>query len=333
MLLADVATRRDLDDGAVVSRVAAIVGSPRRLRLLYILSLADGLATGPKAWSNWKASLVLDLYRKVLAALEAGESPAPTGAAGRAREVEAYEPALAGHTEAMLSGLPPSYVDSARVEEVAEELLLMRPRPEFGEVRYRIDELPETGRATLTVCTRDRPGTLARTAGVLTLNRLSILRVQGYSASSGLALERFIVATHSEVEWNSVIHDLRAAYSGRLALEVRLERKARDYRTGGPVDLEIRVLQEASSHSTIVEVRGPDVLGLLYGVVAGLGDLDLNIHVAKIDTREGSVVDVFYVRTLRGTKLNDDQSAELKRSITHRVTRHVGGPVRRATRR
>lgn len=324
LLLADVATRRDLDDGAVISRVAAIIGSAMRLRLLYILSLADGLATGPKALSDWKASLVLDLYRKVLIALEAGEMPVPTGVPGRAREVEAYEPALAGHAEAMLSRLPPSYIDSAAVEEIAEELLLMRPHPEFGEVRYRIDERPETGRATLTVCTRDRPGTLARTAGVLTLNRLSILRVQGYSASSGLAVERFIVATHPEVEWSSVIHDLRAAYSGRLAVEARLERKARDYRTGGPVDVAIRILQEASSHSTIVEVRGPDVLGLLYGIVAGLSDLDLNIHVAKVDTREGRVVDVFYVRTLGGTKLNDDQSAELKRSITHRVGRMLG---------
>lgn len=154
--------------------------------------------------------------------------------------------------------------------------------------------------ATLTVCTRDRPGRLARTAGVLTLNRLSILRVQGYSASSGLALERFIVATHPEVEWSSVIHDLRAAYSGRLALEARLERKARDYRTGGPVDVAIRILQEASSHSTIVEVRGPDVLGLLYGIVAASATSTSTLHVAKVDTREGRVVDVFYVRTLGG---------------------------------
>lgn len=86
----------------------------------------------------------------------------------------------------------------------------------------------------------------------------------------------------------------------------------------------IRSLQEASSHSTIVEVRGPDVLGLLYGIVAVLSDLDLNIHVAKVATREGRVVDVFYVRTLGGRKLNDDQSAELKRSITHRVRRMLG---------
>jgi UTP:GlnB (protein PII) uridylyltransferase len=58
--------------------------------------------------------------------------------------------------------------------------------------------------------------------------------------------------------------------------------------------------------------------------VAGISDLDLDIHVAKIDTRAGRVVDVFYVRTLWGTKLNDDQVTELTRSVTHRVERMFG---------
>jgi [protein-PII] uridylyltransferase len=322
LLLPDTATRRDLDDGAVISDVANRVGSSRRLRLLYILARADGVATGPTAWTDWKASLVLELYHKVLTALDTGEVP-PTALAARAREIETYEPALSGRARAMLSTFPPSYLDSAPVEELAKELSLVMSPPDAGEVRYRMDGHPDSRQATLTVCTRDRPGTLARTAGVLTLNRLAILKAQAYSTSSGLALDRFTVATRPEVSWKRVIDNLRGVYSGRLALEARLDRKARDYLTGS-VEVEVRVLQKASSHSTIVEVRAPDALGLLYAVVAGISDLDLDIHVAKIDTRAGRVVDVFYVRTLWGTKLNDDQVTELTRSVTHRVERMFG---------
>jgi [protein-PII] uridylyltransferase len=323
LVLADVATRRDLDDAAVISEVAATVGTTRRLRLLYILSVADGLATGPAAWSDWKAALVLELYRKVMKALESGQEALP-GVGTRARDIEACEPALRGQAEELLNELPPSYSDSATVEELAGELVLMLSPPRLGEVAHRIDEHPDTARATLTVCTRDRPGTLARTSGVLTLNRISVLRAQAYSTSSGLALQRLVVATRPERRWESVLSDLRAAYSGRTALDARVARKARDYLTKPPPEVDIRVLQEASSHSTIVEIRAPDALGLLYAVVAGLSDLDLDIHVAKIDTRQGRVVDVFYVRTLQGTKLHDDQTAALRHCVDHRLKRTFG---------
>jgi [protein-PII] uridylyltransferase len=324
LVLADVATRRDLDDAAVITEVAAAVGSTRRLRLLYILSVADGLATGPAAWSDWKAALVLELYRKVLNALETGQATFPTGVGARACDIEAYEPALQGRAEELLTELPPSYSDSAAVEQLAGELALMLSPPQLGEVAHRIVEHPDCDRASLAVCTRDRPGTLARTSGVLTLNRISILRAQAYSTSSGLALQRFVVATRPETRWESVLSDLRAAYSGRIALDARLVRKARDYLTKPPPEVDVRVLQEASSHSTIVEIRAQDALGLLYAVVAGLSDLDLDIHVAKIDTRQGRVVDVFYVRTLQGTKLSDDQIAALRQCVSHRLERMFG---------
>ena len=81
------------------------------------------------------------------------------------------------------------------------------------------------------------------------------------------------------------------------------------------------VLQDASAHSTVIEVRAQDVLGLLYAITAAMSELDLDIHVAKIDTLGERVVDVFYVRTAWGTKLGDEQAAEAERAIEHRVSK------------
>ena len=61
LLLADAATRRDLDDPATIRHVAAAVGDEVTLELLAGLSQADGLATGSSAWGPWKAQLVADL--------------------------------------------------------------------------------------------------------------------------------------------------------------------------------------------------------------------------------------------------------------------------------
>ena len=74
LLLPQTATRRDLDDPVTVSQVAAIVGGRPLLGLLHALAIADGLATGPAAWNDWKEGLVGDLVRRVESRL-AGEPP------------------------------------------------------------------------------------------------------------------------------------------------------------------------------------------------------------------------------------------------------------------
>jgi [protein-PII] uridylyltransferase len=77
LLLPMVATRRDLDDPVTVTQVANAVGSRALLGLLCALSTADGLATGPAAWNDWKARLVADLVRRVAAVLAGGPMPGP----------------------------------------------------------------------------------------------------------------------------------------------------------------------------------------------------------------------------------------------------------------
>ena len=75
LLLPDVATRRDLDDPATARAVADAVGSLEVLELLHALTEADSGATGPAAWSTWKAGLVADLVRRS-GALLGGAPPA-----------------------------------------------------------------------------------------------------------------------------------------------------------------------------------------------------------------------------------------------------------------
>ncbi|HEV2891306.1 MAG TPA: [protein-PII] uridylyltransferase [Frankiaceae bacterium] len=79
LLLADVATRRDLDDPATVASVAAAVGDRETLALLHALTRADGEATGPAAWNDWKAGLVDDLVRRVAAVLTGAAAPPAPG--------------------------------------------------------------------------------------------------------------------------------------------------------------------------------------------------------------------------------------------------------------
>ncbi len=321
LLLVDTATRRDLSDGAVIEMVASTVKTARILRLLYVLTIADARATGPEGWSDWKAALVLELYRKALIAIETGELPARSDVRARAREIEAFEPALAGRSESVLETLPRSYIDASTVPDMADDVKLLLSPPGPGHVKCRFEPGSEAGRWVVTVCAVDRPGTLARTAGVLALNRISVLSAQAYATTTGLALERFVVTSPEPPDIERVQEDLAGAYSGRLAIDARLRRKALDYKPVDPLQPDVRVLQDESEHSTVIEVRAPDALGLLYAITSAMADLDLDIHVAKIDTLGPRVVDVFYVRNAWAEKLDDEQASEVGRSIEHRIAR------------
>jgi [protein-PII] uridylyltransferase len=53
------------------------VRSRALLELLHALAIADGQATGPAAWNDWKATLVADLVRRVAAVLAGEPTPGP----------------------------------------------------------------------------------------------------------------------------------------------------------------------------------------------------------------------------------------------------------------
>jgi [protein-PII] uridylyltransferase len=128
------------------------------------------------------------------------------------------------------------------------------------------------------------------------------------------------------VDWEEVVADVRRAVDGKLAIEARLAQRAR---TGRRMPAAMRLVAEpsvrvdntASGTSTIVEVRAPDRLGVLYRITRAFADLDLDIRTAKVDTLGHEVVDSFYVRTSAGAKIEDrDHVRELERAILHQLS-------------
>lgn len=72
LLLSETATTRDPDDPATVERVVERIGDVEALSLLTALTEADAKATSPQAWTTWRAGLIVDLSRRVRAAIDSG---------------------------------------------------------------------------------------------------------------------------------------------------------------------------------------------------------------------------------------------------------------------
>lgn len=83
LLLPTAATRRDIEDPATAERMAEIVGDRETLELLAALTEADATATGPTAWTAWRAGLVRGLVDKTRERFDtATASPDPEEYAG-----------------------------------------------------------------------------------------------------------------------------------------------------------------------------------------------------------------------------------------------------------
>ena len=325
LLLADTATRRDLNDEVTITRFARAVGDHERLDLLYALTLGDSRATGPAAWSSNKALLLRELWVKTNALLEEGTLSSAPVAEHRAALQELLGDAADEYLDGMPVGygaaFPPAVLAHHRELVLAGDLAVEWSVPVPGE------------HLGCTVVAPDRTGLLATVAGTLALLGFDIAAASAYSHRGGMAIEVFSGTDRfgrfeSDADRARAYDMLAAALAGTLALDEQLAERARRYRSASNADaersVEVRVDLDASGFATVVEVHAPDDVGLLARVAAVFAALDLDVSQAIVSTVGDRVVDVFYLRDANGRKITDPPTLDGLRAA---VFAHVTSPA------
>ena len=318
LLMADVATRRDLSDAAVADNLAdACAGDAERLRLLYLLTIGDSHATGPAAWGMTKGALLRDLFDKVAAAIERGEAAA---LADDRRDL-LVERIGAEAAQSFLDRLPDTYLLAFSVDEMVEHAELLARAASAGDRAIRFERAPE--HVSITIVARDQPGLLATLAGALTVCGLDVIDANLFGTTDGLALDVFRATDpfgRLEERAGAFEHMINDALDGTLDVAQRVSDRRRDYEPDRPRG-EVRpaavyVSGDASATDTVIEVHADDEVGLLYRLAGTFADLGLDVRVAKVATTGERVVDVFYVRDANGKKVEDPRTVEnLRRAL------------------
>jgi [protein-PII] uridylyltransferase len=325
LLLSSTAFKRDLADPKTIDDFVRQVQSPERLRLLLILTVVDIRAVGPGIWNDWKRTLLSALFEAAEERLRLGYKHH-----GRTELVEARQKELGAElgwkTSALRAHgkrLPDSYwlaeplpwqVANAK-QVAAAEARIGEPHPSVS-----VEDDPESGATRVSVFTPDREGLFYRICAGLASAGANIIDARIHTTRDGMALDNLLVL------------DGRAkAYSdrrqrGRLAraLEAALVRpdspplpstQPAHRSTAFRVAPSVAIAERASTRTTVVEVNArdrPALLAALAGAIHGQGH---QIHSAHIATYGERAVDVFYLTTTDGRKLDADQIDALREAL------------------
>jgi [protein-PII] uridylyltransferase len=333
------ALRRDLEDQAFIKRCAETIGDTGRLAALYLLSVADSRATGPSAWSDWKAVLMKEMFLKVSVYFEvaAAQAHSPAAVDRYYEEGVAWLREQVHNLAEQESGLKMSVDDLA-----GDYLASFTPETVLGHLRYHRDHYQvlrqqalmiaeESGdHWSVLVMSTDQPGLLAKICGVMTLNQLTVVNAQIFTWCDGTVVDMIDVKPAEqfdfiECDWSALQADLNRAISHRLGLGYRLYEKlkhsyGRRRDLLGAHEYRVEIDNQGSDDYTIIEVHAGDKAGQLYRITQTMADFGLNIHKAFIATEVGQLIDVFYVLDNEGNKLKDGEfQKEVVKGLMHAI--------------
>src|SRR5881392_1902299 len=332
LTLSRTAQQRNLDDPATVMEFGRIVKHQRNLNKLMLLTLADGQGASPEAWSDWKESLVWELFHETSRYLADQKSYYDQTKIEReslqSAVSENLPPDYADEIEAHFEFMPDHYFRATDVPEIIEHLKLFRSflenvsdsgeSPLAAAIKWKI--MPEQGHSVVTFCTWERERLLAKVAGSFSVVPLNILSADVFPRGDNVVLSIFRVCdtkarpvTHRR-DFELVEHTFRRALEDEsfhfLPLIEGARRQSHRLTTG--IEFPTRIAIDNKTHPVyaLIEIQAPDRLGLLYDVLTCLDRENLLVPLSRINTQAGAAIDTLYVV---------DRSTRAKITDSHRI--------------
>jgi [protein-PII] uridylyltransferase len=229
---------------------------------------------------------------------------------------------------AFLEGFPERYLRTRTPEQVRMHFEMAE---RFAEDKVQIGFHYAPGTSEVTLVTPDRALLFADLAGALASWGMNIVTADAFSNRQGIVVDNFrFTDTFRTLEMNTSEHaafvaSIHDAMTGKIGVEKLLTGRRRGRRKALKVVVQARVDfdDEASSHSTLLQVVAQDMPGLLRAVSLKLAAHECNIEVALVDTEGETAIDVFYV-TRHGAKLDADQRRDLKKDLLAGIEANAG---------
>ncbi|MGJ8672752.1 [protein-PII] uridylyltransferase [Rubritalea sp.] len=329
------ATNKNLDDPEVIEEFAGIMRTPERLKALLVFTYADSNGTNEDAWSPWKETLMLQLYRSTLDFLKAGKERYRDDLVTEIQKLkkrtqgclkDKYHEQLDMHFERM----PKGYFRYRAPESIAIHIRAVRRfliKEEKADESFAASDLrwishTDRGYTELVVTVRNRPLLIEKVACALAASQINIIAADIYTRTDGVTCDVFHVCTEDQqaVTNAPTKKKVEATFSELIQQEAydssKYLKKTRNFLqkdpTEGGLPFPVRAFANnlTSQQYTAIEVQALDRIGLLHDLFLEIGKCGLATVHARICTEKGAAMDTIYVSQLDGSKLTDPEKLE-----------------------
>ena len=273
LLLSATATRRDLDDPATITSVADVIPDLQTLELLHALSIADGEATGRAAWTEWKASLVAELVKRV-------------------------ELAITDNTVAQ----QPELTDTQRSKAEAGKLSVdIENRGSVYAIEIVVPDstgLLSTVAGVLNLLRLDvRSARTKSLSGAAVMEWIVIPDPHAPELTNKVLHDELTRALGSKSSLKERIQERIDAYAQLPSIPVP--------------DPVVDTFMDAATDATIIEVRSHDRPALLFGIGDSIMRSNIDIRSAIVTTLGAEAIDTLYVTEVGGGPLTPERAEEV----------------------
>jgi [protein-PII] uridylyltransferase len=273
LLLSATATRRDLDDPATITAVADVIPDLQTLELLHALSIADGEATGRAAWTDWKASLVAELVKRVELAIT--------------DNTVAQQPELSDNQRAKADSGKLSVAIENRESVYAIEIVI----PDSTGIL-------STVAGVLNLLRLD-----VRSARTKSVGNSAVMEWIVIPDPHAPVLEE--QKLHDEI---TRALKSRSSLSERIQERIYAYSQLPSIPVPDPV---VETFLDAATDATIIEVRSHDRPALLFGIGDSITRSSVDIRSAIVTTLGAEAIDTLYVTEIGGGPLTPERAEEV----------------------
>jgi len=334
------ATSRNLDDPEVIEEFASIMRDKQRLSTLLLFTYADSKGTNEEAWSSWKESLMLQLYRATMQYFDAGkenyqaslnDEMASLLTATKAKADPALLPEIDRHFELM----PNRYFRFRDPVNILNHLKTISKFTQDDKTsnddksnRLAWKTMLGKGYSEVHLVCWNMPLLLEKTCCALASEEISIISADVYTRKDNVVCDLFRVCTldHQPITdkkvqkrvaetLNELIH--AEEYDPTKYLKKKKNYLRKDTSEGSiPFPVRVSTNNYLSKTCTAIEVQALDRIGLLHDLFYHIGKSGLATLHARICTEKGAAMDTVYVTNPDGTKVEDPNVlAELESTL------------------
>jgi len=316
LVMSDQAFRRDLNDPRTITNFVNAIQSPERLKLMYILTVADIMAVGPERWNNWKSSLLTTLFYKTMEKLTGHSKTTQTSELVTHLKKQVHHilgPQI--KSENIFDKAPESYWINFDAETIAKHfayvlsqqpLCVLNQNPLYCYIKpKKTEQITE-----LMFYTQDQKGLFTKISGALALSNANIVDARIFTFLDGMALDVFRIQNLKGQVFDNIQdleRNIKNIFTNATDVDQSLTKKkqAVPKQNQPTFSKQPRVVidNSASSRNTVIEVNADDRPALLYDITTCLTQLGLQVSSAKIATYGQNIIDVFYVRDGFGLKI------------------------------